>query len=44
MKRALRCADCGLRRPIDKIDTIKVPKTLLRPAAAADVAKVLHTI
>ncbi|HEY0688225.1 MAG TPA: site-specific integrase [Kribbella sp.] len=27
--------------PMDKIDTIRVPKTLPRPAAAADVAKVL---
>jgi integrase/recombinase XerD len=30
--------------PMDKIDTIKVPKTLPRPAAAADVAKVLAVI
>jgi integrase/recombinase XerD len=30
--------------PMDRIDTIKVPKTLPRPAAAADVAKVLNTI
>ena len=30
--------------PMDKIDTIKVPKTLPRPAAAADVAKVLAGI
>jgi hypothetical protein len=29
---------------MDRIDTIKVPKTLPRPAAAADVAKVLNTI
>lgn len=30
--------------PMDKIDTIKVPKTLPRPAAAADVAQVLDRI
>ncbi|MCA2229731.1 tyrosine-type recombinase/integrase [Nonomuraea aurantiaca] len=30
--------------PMDRIDTIKVPKTLPRPAAAADVAKVLAAI
>ncbi len=30
--------------PMDKIDTIKVPKTLPRPAAAADVARVLAVI
>ncbi|WP_449063844.1 tyrosine-type recombinase/integrase [Planomonospora algeriensis] len=30
--------------PMDRIDTIKVPKTLPRPAAAADVAKVLAVI
>src|SRR6266566_659260 len=30
--------------PMDKIDTIKVPKTLPRPAATADVAKVLARI
>jgi len=30
--------------PMDKIDTIKVPKKLPRPAAAADVAKVLAVI
>jgi integrase/recombinase XerD len=30
--------------PMDKIDTIKVPKTLPRPAAADDVAKVLGKI
>ncbi|MBB6347719.1 integrase/recombinase XerC/integrase/recombinase XerD [Nonomuraea muscovyensis] len=30
--------------PMDKIDAIKVPKTLPRPAAATDVAKVLGTI
>jgi integrase/recombinase XerD len=30
--------------PMDKIDTIKVPKTLPRPAAAADVATVLAVI
>jgi integrase/recombinase XerC/integrase/recombinase XerD len=30
--------------PMDKIDTIRVPKTLPRPAAAADVAKVLAVI
>src|SRR6266571_6643695 len=30
--------------PMDKIDTIKVPKTLPRPAGAADVAKVLAVI
>ncbi len=30
--------------PMDKIDTIKVPKTLPRPAAAADVARVLGVI
>jgi integrase/recombinase XerD len=30
--------------PMDKIDTIKVPKRLPRPAAAADVAKVLAMI
>jgi integrase/recombinase XerD len=30
--------------PMDKIDTIKVPKTLPRPATAADVAKVLAVI
>ena len=30
--------------PMDKIDTIKVPKRLPRPAAAADVAKVLAVI
>jgi integrase/recombinase XerD len=30
--------------PMDKIDTIKVPRTLPRPAAAADVAKVLAAI
>ena len=29
---------------MDKIDTVKVPKTLPRPAAAADVAKVLAVI
>jgi short subunit dehydrogenase len=30
--------------PIDRIDTIKVPRSLPRPAAAADVAKVLAVI
>ncbi|MFI7470600.1 tyrosine-type recombinase/integrase [Nonomuraea sp. NPDC049646] len=30
--------------PMDRIDTVKVPKTLPRPAAAADVAKVLAAI
>ncbi|GAA2418637.1 site-specific tyrosine recombinase XerD [Nonomuraea africana] len=30
--------------PMDRIDTIKVPKTLPRPAAAADVAEVLNAI
>ncbi|GAA3243810.1 tyrosine-type recombinase/integrase [Actinocorallia longicatena] len=30
--------------PMDKIDTIRVPKTLPRPAAAADVAKVFNSI
>jgi integrase/recombinase XerD len=30
--------------PMDKIDTVKVPRTLPRPAAAADVAKVLAAI
>ena len=30
--------------PMDKIDTIKVPRSLPRPAAAADVAKVLAVI
>ncbi|GAA4102716.1 tyrosine-type recombinase/integrase [Nonomuraea soli] len=30
--------------PMDRIDTIRVPKTLPRPAAAADVAKVLNAI
>jgi integrase/recombinase XerD len=30
--------------PMDRIDTIKVPKRLPRPAAAADVAKVLNAI
>jgi integrase/recombinase XerD len=30
--------------PMDKIDTIKVPKTLPRPAKADDVAKVLNSI
>jgi integrase/recombinase XerD len=30
--------------PMDRIDTIKVPKTLPRPAAAADVAQVLDRI
>lgn len=30
--------------PMDRIDTIRVPKTLPRPAAAADVAKVLNMI
>ncbi|WP_406314612.1 tyrosine-type recombinase/integrase [Streptosporangium sp. NBC_01639] len=30
--------------PMDKIDTIKVPKALPRPAAAADVTKVLNAI
>uniref|UniRef100_UPI003F4912A4 tyrosine-type recombinase/integrase n=1 Tax=Streptosporangium sp. CA-256172 TaxID=3240076 RepID=UPI003F4912A4 len=30
--------------PMDRIDTVKVPKTLPRPAAAADVAKVLAVI
>ncbi|GAA2820884.1 tyrosine-type recombinase/integrase [Nonomuraea rubra] len=30
--------------PMDRIDTIKVPKTLPRPAAAADIAKVLAAI
>ncbi|MEU6719520.1 site-specific integrase [Nonomuraea sp. NPDC046802] len=30
--------------PMDRIDTVKVPKSLPRPAAAADVAKVLAVI
>ncbi|GAA3507515.1 integrase/recombinase XerC/integrase/recombinase XerD [Streptosporangium album] len=30
--------------PMDRIDTVKVPKTLPRPASAADVAKVLAAI
>ncbi|MCP2353583.1 site-specific recombinase XerD [Nonomuraea thailandensis] len=30
--------------PMDRIDTLKVPKSLPRPAAAADVAKVLAVI
>ncbi|MER5326321.1 tyrosine-type recombinase/integrase [Streptosporangium roseum] len=30
--------------PMDRIDTVKVPKTLPRPAAAADVARVLAAI
>jgi integrase/recombinase XerC/integrase/recombinase XerD len=30
--------------PMDKIDTIKVPKTLPRPAAVADVARVLAVV
>ncbi|GII05576.1 hypothetical protein [Planobispora takensis] len=30
--------------PMDRIDTVKVPKALPRPAAAADVAKVLAVI
>jgi integrase/recombinase XerD len=30
--------------PVDKIDTVKVPRTLPRPAAAADVAKVFAAI
>ena len=30
--------------PIDRIDTIEVPRTLPRPAAAADVATVLYAI
>lgn len=30
--------------PMDRIDTVKVPKRLPRPAAAADVAKVLSAI
>jgi integrase/recombinase XerD len=30
--------------PMDKIDTVKVPRTLPRPVAAADVAKVLAAI
>jgi integrase/recombinase XerC/integrase/recombinase XerD len=30
--------------PMDRIDTVKVPKTLPRPAAAADVAKVFAAI
>ncbi|MET8991937.1 hypothetical protein ABZW49_41360 [Nonomuraea wenchangensis] len=29
---------------MDRIDTVKVPKSLPRPAAAADVAKVLAVI
>ncbi|MEU0564652.1 hypothetical protein ABZ297_04520 [Nonomuraea sp. NPDC005983] len=30
--------------PMDRIDTVKVPKSLPRPASAADVAKVLAVI
>jgi integrase/recombinase XerD len=36
--------DLLIANPMDKIDTIKVPKTLPRPAAAADVKKVLDAI
>ncbi len=36
--------DLLMANPMDKIDTIKVPETLPRPAAAADVAKVLAGI
>lgn len=36
--------DLLVANPMDKIDTVKVPKAMPRPAAAADVAKVLGVI
>jgi integrase/recombinase XerC/integrase/recombinase XerD len=38
------CHDLLGANPMDKIDTVKVPKSLPRPAPVADIAKVLGAI